>query len=198
MSKFIIATNNPKKLIELNRILIPLGIKAVTAKDAGIDLGDVEETGTTFEENAYIKAKSAFDKCDCNVIADDSGLCIDALSGRPGVYSARYANSSDDKVKIAKILDEMSAVEEKDRTAHFTCSICCILRNGRIIKCEDYCYGNILFEPVGTNGLGYDPIFAVEGKSFASMDGDEKDKISHRGKALRKLKEQLSLFKEEF
>lgn len=198
MSKFIIATNNPKKLIELNRILLPLGIEAITAKEANVDLGDVEENGTTFAENAYIKAKSAFDKSGYSVIADDSGLCVDALSGRPGVYSARYCGLSDTKAKNDKILEELKNVEEKDRTAHFTCSICCILKSGRVINVEDYCEGSILFDGVGTNGMGYDPIFAVDGVSFALMNDEEKDKLSHRGKALRKLKEELIKYKEEF
>ena len=199
MTEFVIATNNEKKLFEINRILRPLSICAVTAKEKGIELGEVEENGSTFAENAYIKAINAASKCDCAVIADDSGLCVDALDGRPGIYSARYGgeSSSNDK-KIQMLLDELKNVEEEKRGAHFTCSICCILKNGRIIKVEDYCYGSIAYEPFGNGGFGYDPIFLVNGKSFASLSDEEKDALSHRGNALRKLKEELSKYTEEF
>lgn len=199
MTEFVIATNNPKKLIEINRILKPLSICAVTAKEKGIDLGKVEENGSTFSENAYIKAITAASKCDGAVIADDSGLCVDALDGRPGIYSARYGGeSSSNDEKIQLLLDELKNVEEEKRGAHFTCSICCILKNGRVIKVEDYCYGSIAYEPFGNGGFGYDPIFLVNGKSFASLSDEEKDVLSHRGNALRKLKEELSKYTEEF
>ena len=199
MTEFVIATNNEKKLFEINRILRPLSICAVTAKEKGIELGEVEENGSTFAENAYIKAINASSKCDCAVIADDSGLCVDALDGRPGIYSARYGGeSSPNDKKIQMLLDELTNVEEEKRGAHFTCSICCILKNGRIIKVEDYCYGSIAYEPFGNGGFGYDPIFLVNGKSFASLSDEEKDALSHRGNALRKLKEELSKYTEEF
>lgn len=192
MTEFLIATNNEKKLIELDRILNPLGIKAVTAKSKGIDLGDVEETGSTFAENAYIKAKAAFDKCSLPVIADDSGLCVDALDGRPGIYSARYGgHDSPYLTKINMLLEELKDVREADRGAHFTCSVCCILSPEKIIRVEGYCYGSIAFSPSGDGGFGYDPVFLVNGKSFASLSAEEKDRLSHRGNALRKLRDEL-------
>ncbi len=127
MTEFIIATNNKKKLVEIERILSPLGIVPVTASEKGIDLGDVEETGATFAENAYIKAKAAYDKCGLPVIADDSGLCVDALDGRPGIYSARYGgHDSPYTVKIGMLLDELKDVPADQRGAHFSCAVCCI------------------------------------------------------------------------
>lgn len=192
MIEFIIATNNEKKLIELDRILNPLGIKAVTAQSKGIDLGDVEENGSTFSENAYIKAKAAYDKCGLPVIADDSGLCVDALDSRPGIYSARYGGpgaTSTDKNKL--LLEELDGVEESQRGAHFTCAVCCILPSGETIQVEGFCYGSIAFSPSGDGGFGYDPIFLVNNKSFASLSDEEKDALSHRGNALRKLRDTL-------
>ena len=198
MKEFIIATNNKKKLTEIKRILAPLGIVPVTAADKGIDLGDVEETGSTFAENAYIKAKAAFDICGLPVIADDSGLCVDALDGRPGIYSARYGgHDSPYSVKINMLLDEMKDVADNDRSAHFSCAVCCILRSGEVIAVEGRCNGKIAYEPAGDGGFGYDPIFTVDGKSFASLTDEEKDRLSHRGNALRMLYNELRERKEE-
>lgn len=193
--KFIIATNNQKKLKELERILNPLGINAVSAKDEGISLDDVEETGITFAENAYLKAEAAFKKTGLPSVADDSGLCVDALDGRPGIYSARYAGeNATDSDKNNKLLSELKDVPEKDRTAHFTCAICCILPDGEKIEVEGRCEGSIAFEPHGNGGFGYDPIFKYSDKSYAELSSDEKDSISHRGKALRKLKTELEKY----
>ena len=198
MKEYIIATNNKKKLTEIKRILAPLGIVPVTAADKGIDLGDVEETGSTFAENAYIKAKAAFDICGLPVIADDSGLCVDALDGRPGIYSARYGgHDSPYSVKINMLLDEMKDVAENDRSAHFSCAVCCILRSGEVIAVEGRCNGKIAYEPAGDGGFGYDPIFTVDGKSFASLTDGEKDRLSHRGNALRMLYNELRERREE-
>ena len=193
MKSFIIASNNAHKVLELERILNPLGISALTAKQAGIDLCDVEETGTTFAENARIKAKAAFERCNMPSIADDSGLTVDALNGAPGVYSARYAGEgASDSDKINKLLSELQGVPEKDRTAAFVCSICCILEDGSMIEVSGKCCGTIAFEPKGDGGFGYDPVFITDGdKSFAQLSSEEKDKISHRGNALRALKEEL-------
>ncbi|MGN1433797.1 MAG: XTP/dITP diphosphatase [Ruminococcus sp.] len=196
--KFIIATNNPKKLKELERILNPLGINAVSAKEEGISLDDVEETGTTFAENAFIKAEAAFKKTGLPSVADDSGLCVDALDGRPGIYSARYAGeNATDTDKNNKLLTELKDVSEKDRTAHFTCAICCILPNGDKIEVEGICEGSIAFEPHGNGGFGYDPIFKYGDKSYAELSSNEKDAVSHRGKALRKLKAELEKYLEK-
>ena len=192
MKKFIIATNNAKKLVELDRILNPLGINAVTARDAGVDLGDVEETGTTFEENALIKAMSAFEKSGLPAIADDSGLVVDALDGCPGVYTARYGGEGlSDKERYMHLLDEMKDIPKDERTARFVSAICCVLSKDEVITVRGECVGEIAFEPSGEGGFGYDPIFLYEGKSFAFLTPEEKDSISHRGKALRLLREEL-------
>lgn len=193
--KFIIATNNQKKLKELERILNPLGINAVSAKDEGISLDDVEETGITFAENALLKAEAAFKKTGLPSVADDSGLCVDALDGRPGIHSARYAGeNATDSDKNNKLLSELKDVPKKDRTAHFTCAICCILPDGEKIEVEGRCEGSIAFEPHGNGGFGYDPIFKYSDKSYAELSSDEKDSISHRGQALRKLKAELEKY----
>lgn len=192
MKKFIIATNNAKKLVELDRILNPLGINAVTARDAGVDLGDVEETGTTFEENAFIKAMSAFEKSGLPSIADDSGLMVDALDGRPGVYTARYGGSGlSDKERYMYLLEELKDVPKEKRTARFVSAICCVLSENEKLTVRGECFGEIAFEPSGEGGFGYDPVFLYEGKSFALLTPEEKDSVSHRGKALRLLREEL-------
>ena len=198
MKEFVIATNNAHKVTEIQRILDPLGVRAVTAVEKGIDLGDVIEDGETFMDNAYIKAKSAYDKCGLPVIADDSGLCVDALGGRPGVYSARYGgdHSPFDK-KIALLLSELDGVPDAERSAHFSCAVCCILRSGEVIRVEGRCDGSIAHSPSGDGGFGYDPVFLVDGRSFASLTPEEKDRLSHRGDALKKLYEELSHRKEE-
>jgi len=199
MTEFIIATNNKKKLIEIERILAPLGINPVTAAEKGIDLGDVEENGSTFAQNAYIKAKAAFDKCGMPVIADDSGLCVDALNGRPGIYSARYGgHDSPYSVKIGMLLEELKDVPAEQRTAHFSCAVCCILKSGEVIAVEGRCNGEIAASPSGDGGFGYDPVFTVDGRSFASLSSEEKDRLSHRGNALRMLYNELRTRKEEF
>lgn len=192
MKEFIIATNNRHKVVEIERILSPLGITAVTAGQRGVDLGDVVEDGDTFAANAYIKAKHAYDLCRCPVIADDSGLCVDALGGRPGVYSARYGGEDLGFAgKIEKLLDELRDVPAAERTAHFSCAVCCILDEDTVIEVEGRCEGVIAFAPDGDGGFGYDPIFTVDGRSFASLSAAEKDRCSHRGNALRKLREAL-------
>ncbi len=200
MRKFLIASNNPHKVEELNRILNPLGIGAVTPKEYGVDLGNVEETGKTFRENAEIKARSAFKLTGIPSIADDSGLMVDALDGRPGVYSARYAGeNASDKDRYSKILSEMKDVPQDKRTARFVSSICCIIDENTIIRVEGYAEGKIGYKPKGNDGFGYDPIFITDsGKTFAELSPKEKDNISHRGNALRMLrKELLSYLKEK-
>ena len=193
MMKFIIATNNAKKLVELERILKPLGIEAVSAKDAGVVLGEVEETGTTFLENAFIKANAAFEKTGMPAVADDSGICVDALGGRPGIFSARYSpeDCHTDEERTAKILKELQGVPDDKRGAHYTCAICCILPNGEKLEIEETCKGKIGYEFIGDGGFGYDPIFYYGDRTFAQVSAEEKDKVSHRGKALRRLQEEL-------
>lgn len=194
MKTFVIASNNPKKVNELNRILNPMGITAKTAKEMGISLDDVEETGTTFVENARLKARAAFERTKLPCIADDSGLMVDALNGAPGVYSARYSGeNATDSANNEKLLAELSQVQPARRTAKFVCVICCILENGKEIIAHGECIGTIAAKPRGNDGFGYDPLFIVEGgKSFAQLSPEEKDKISHRGNAIRILKQQLS------
>lgn len=194
--KFIIATNNPKKLIELERILSPLGINVVTAKQEGISLDDVEENGSTFKENSFIKASAACAKSGLPAIADDSGICVDALDGAPGIYSARFGGeSATDTDKNSLILEKLSSVN--NRGAHYTCAISCVFPNGDIIQVEDYCFGEIALQPEGTGRFGYDPIFLYNGVSFGNYTAEDKDKVSHRGKALRAFKEELKKYLEE-
>ena len=188
---YVIASNNVKKVEELRRILNPLGITARTPDEIGISLDDVEETGNTFRENAELKARAAMEKSGYPAIADDSGLCVDALGGRPGVLSARYAEN--DEEKINKLISELITTEGDDRNAHFECAICCCFRDGETIFAEGRCDGTIGYAPRGTNGFGYDPIFFVEGnKTFAELTDNQKDAISHRGRALRDLSKKLS------
>lgn len=180
--KFVIATHNKHKLQELQRILTPLGIEAITA-----DLSEVEETGTTFAENACLKAKAACEETGLPAVADDSGLEVDALDGRPGVYSARYAGEgATDAQRIEKLLGELAEVPAEKRTARFVSSICCVFPNGDILRAEGECPGFIAFAPAGEDGFGYDPVFLCGEKTFAQMTAAEKDAVSHRGKALEK------------
>lgn len=197
--KFLIATNNLKKLEELKRILNPLGIDAVTVKEAGIDLSDVEENGNTFSENAFIKANAGCIRSNIPTIADDSGLCVDFLNGAPGIYSARYSGeNATDSDKNVKLLNELKGVEESKRTAHFSCAIVCVFPDGNRIDAEGICNGIIAEEPDGDGGFGYDPVFLYNGVSFGKLSSEEKDKVSHRGNALRQLQEKLKDFLEEY
>ena len=189
--KFILATHNKKKCGEMQRILAPLGVEVYTAEMLGLSLTDAEETGTTFEENAYIKAKSVCDGSSYPCIADDSGLCVDALGGEPGVYSARYSGEhGDDEANIVKLLCNLKDIPDEKRTAHFTSAICVCFPDGREIRLEGRCEGKIGYEKKGNGGFGYDPVFIGE-KSFAELTSEEKDAVSHRGVALRKLVEVL-------
>ncbi len=190
--QFIIATGNAHKLLELERILAPLGIDAVSTKAKGISLDDVEETGTTFEENAYLKAKAACEKTGLPAVADDSGLCVDALNGAPGVYSARYAGeNATDEQRYQKLLENLKDVSPEKRTARFVSAVCCVWPNGESLTVRGECEGTIGFAPLGENGFGYDPVFMVGEKSFAQLSAEEKDAISHRGRALVKLQQAL-------
>lgn len=190
--KFIIASKNQKKIDELSRILNSIGVEAVTEQELGITIPEVEETGVTFSENSYLKAKSACEASGLPAIADDSGLCVDALDGAPGIYSSRYSGeNANAKSNNALLIKNLKNVPIENRKAHFTCSICVLFPNGDEIKCEEICKGVIGFNPLGEGGFGYDPYFYVDGKSFASLPKEEKDKISHRGKALRSLKQKL-------
>lgn len=189
---FVIATHNAKKLKELKRILEPLGFDAVIRED----LPEVEETGATFAENALLKAESACKVTGMPAIADDSGLVVDALGGAPGVYSARYAGEdATDRQRYEKLLDELREVPTEQRTARFVSAVCCVFPDGNIITAEGACEGIIAFEPKGEGGFGYDPIFLVGERSYAEMTAEEKDSISHRGRALAKLAQELENWK---
>ena len=189
--KFVIATHNNHKVTEFKRILEPLGIEVVSQKEAGIDI-DVVEDGTTFAENSKIKAVAVCNAGKCVAIADDSGICIDAFDGGPGVYSARFLGEDTPYTeKNAIILDRLKDVQDKDRGARYVCAISCIFPNGDAIYTEGICEGKIGYEPKGSNGFGYDPIFYIGDTSLAQISDEDKDKISHRGIALRKFVEEL-------
>lgn len=189
---FVIATHNAKKLKELKRILEPLGFDAMIRED----LPEVEETGTTFAENALLKAESACKETGMPAIADDSGLMVDALDGAPGVYSARYAGEgATDKQRYEKLLNELEAVPEEKRTARFASAVCCVFPDGKVITAEGTCEGKIAYGPTGEGGFGYDPVFLVGDRSYAEMTAEEKDSISHRGLALSKLAQELENWK---
>jgi len=191
--KYIIATHNMKKRNELARILEPLGVEVLTAEQAGVELTDVEETGTTFEENARLKSESGCKETGMPCIGDDSGLMVDALDGAPGVYSARYAGDhGNDPANIALLLENMKDVPDEERTARFMCTVCCTYPDGSEIVVSGKCEGKIGYEPKGDGGFGYDPVFMVGDKSFAELTAEEKDKISHRGNALKALADALA------
>jgi len=193
---FAAATNNAKKLKEIKRILNALGHDAKTLKELGIEI-EIEENGTTFAENAVIKAKAIADICKMPTISDDSGLEVDFLNGAPGVYTARYAgeNATDDE-NIDKLLAALSGVPQENRGAAFVSSVCLYVpvENGEDISvvCTGKCEGWIGYERIGDGGFGYDPIFMVGDVSYSEMSADEKDAISHRGKALRLLGEKMA------
>ena len=188
--RMIIATHNYKKLAELSRILKPLGVDAVTDAEAGLKLDEVEETGSTFEENAFLKADAACRQSGLPAVADDSGLMVDALDGAPGVYSARYAGEgASDAARNQKLLKELDGVPEEGRGAKFVSAICCVFPNGDRVEARGECPGRIGFVPVGENGFGYDPVFLDPelGLTAAEMSPEEKMGRSHRAKALREL-----------
>ena len=186
--QFLLATHNRKKQAEMQRILSPLGIEVLTADMAGIDLTDVDETGETFRENAFLKAHSGCIESGLPCIADDSGLCVDALGGAPGVYSARYSGvHGDDDANIAKLLDALKDVPEAKRTAYFACAVCVCFPDGRKLELEGRCNGKIGYEKRGNDGFGCDPVFVVGDRGFAQFTAAEKDAVSRRGNALRKL-----------
>jgi len=187
---FILASNNKKKLAEMQRILAPLGINVVTASMLGKTLTEVEENGSTFEENAKIKAEAACNEMNMPAIADDSGLCVDYLGGAPGIYSARFSGGNDDDNNNL-LLEKLKGVPTERRTAHYVCAICCVFPDGREITVRGECQGNIGFERDGNEGFGYDPLFIVNGKAFGRYTAEEKDRISHRGNALRALTKEL-------
>lgn len=189
--KIIAATKNQNKIREISEKFAPLGFEVISQSDAGIDI-DVEETGDTFAKNALIKARAVAMVCDDYVLADDSGLCVDALGGRPGVFSARYAGEgAPDSAKIEKILGELEG--EENRTAKFVTNIAFIFPDGREIVTQGEVLGRILRESRGENGFGYDPIFFSDelSKTFAEATLEEKNTVSHRSRALSALYDEI-------
>lgn len=193
--KFVIATGNAHKVEEFSRMLKFLDFSAVSAKELGIDMDKAVENGDTFEQNALIKAKYACEKSGLAAFADDSGLCVDALDGRPGIYSARYAKT--DALRIEKLLCELEGVEKEKRGAKFVSAIACVFPDGTSFTVRGETEGQIDFSPKGSGGFGYDPIFLYEGKNFGEMTGEQKDAVSHRGRALEKCLTKLKKYIKE-
>ena len=190
------ASNNAGKLKELRRILEQMGHEVKSLRDLCIDL-DPEETGTTFAENARIKAKAVMEASGLPAIADDSGLCVDALNGAPGVYSARYGGLDDDAARYRLLLQNMRG--SMTRAAHFHASVVCLFPDGTELTAEGECPGTIAYAPMGDGGFGYDPVFYVPSlrKTFAQMTPEEKNAISHRGNALRSFGAELKEYLEK-
>lgn len=195
--KFVLATQNPKKKAELSAILQDLGIEIVTEEELGLQV-EVEETGTTFAENAAIKADAVMRAANLPAIADDSGLCVNALGGAPGVYSARYGGEGlSDAARYRLLLNALAG--QTDRAAHFETAVCCAFPNGDHVTAHGECHGSIAFVPMGAYGFGYDPVFFVteKRKTFAQLTATEKATISHRGNALRAFRAALEEYLKE-
>ncbi len=183
--RFVLATHNPGKLREMGEILKDFGIEVVSPRDLGLTV-DVEETGTTFAENALLKAKAICKEANLPAIADDSGLCVDALNEAPGVYSARYGGEGlDDKGRYMLLLSSLRGAPT--RAAHFACAVACAFPNGDTLTAEGRCDGSIAYAPLGEGGFGYDPVFLLPGtgKTFGQLTQEEKSAVSHRGRALK-------------
>ncbi|WP_081638349.1 XTP/dITP diphosphatase [Bacillus halotolerans] len=193
MKEAIIATHNPGKVKEFKEILEPKGYEVKSLAEIGFT-DEIEETGHTFEENAILKAEAVAKAVNKMVIADDSGLSVDNLGGRPGVYSARYAGEQkDDQANIDKVLSELRGIEKEQRTARFRCALAVSIPGEETKTVEGHVEGYIAEEPKGEYGFGYDPIFIVKDKdkTMAELTSDEKNKISHRADALKKLSKLL-------
>lgn len=189
--EWIAATGNEHKLTEFRRILEPMGVEVISAVEAGVSL-NVEETGKSFRENALLKAKAVYAQTKRTTFADDSGLCVDAMGGEPGLLSARFGGEDmPHSEKMQLILKRLEGIPNRKRRARFVAAVACILEDGTEIVCEGVCEGIIGRELRGTGGFGYDPIFMVDGRSLAELSDEEKDAIDHRGKALRALIKRL-------
>lgn len=190
--RLILASGNAGKIREFRQILEPLGLEIVSRKEMGLDL-EVEETGSTFEENAQLKAEAVLQQTGCPAVADDSGLCVHALGGAPGVYSARYGGGKawTDRQKYEYLLRQLEG--ETDRRAEFVCAIVCLFPGEEKIQVQGRCPGRILRQPAGEGGFGYDPVFAPDGydRSFAQLGPEVKNCLSHRARALQALREKL-------
>lgn len=192
MKQVVIATKNKGKAKDFEALFHPLGYEVVTMFEVAPEM-EIEETGTTFEENAVLKAETLAQALQTIVIADDSGLAVDALGGEPGVYSARYAGDHDDEANMIKVLEKLEGVPEEERTARFCCALAIAGPNIETTTVFGTCEGLILHEKRGTNGFGYDPIFYVPHlkRAMAELTPEEKGVISHRGNAIRKLADTL-------
>lgn len=194
--KIFIATKNQKKLRELKRILIPMGFDVLCEADLDFPFKDAVEDGLTFEENAIIKARSGLEQTGYITVADDSGICVDYLGGAPGVFSARYSGEhGNDEQNNDKLLSELSGVPMEKRTAYYVAAIACVFPDGRQFTVRGECHGHIAFErQTGSGGFGYDPLFISEKGPFSQLTAEQKDAISHRGKALILFKEELKKY----
>lgn len=191
--RIIFATGNEGKMREIRSILADLGLPVLSMKEAGVSL-DIEENGATFGENAEIKARAVWERTGGIVLADDSGLAVDYLGGEPGIYSARYLGEDTSyEVKNRVIIDRLKGVEGAARSARFVCNIAAVMPDGSVLHTEETMEGRIAEEPAGSGGFGYDPILWLEEfkKTSAEITMEEKNQISHRGKALRAMKEEL-------
>lgn len=194
--KVVLASKNPHKLVEIGAIMQKFGIELVLQSDLGVDI-EVEETGSTFEENSYLKAAAVMRATGLPALADDSGIAVDALGGAPGIYSARYGfdDSLDDHGRLLLLLKNMEHVPDGSRQAQFVCVITLLTPDGRCIQSRGEAHGQITRMESGGNGFGYDPIFFYPpfGKTFAELAPEEKNRVSHRAEALkilyRKMKE---------
>ena len=189
------ATGNPGKLREIGEITAEFGIKVISKKDAGAGDIEIEEIGSTFEENSFLKAHGVMEAAGADAIADDSGLAVDALNGAPGVYSARFAGEgASDEENNAKLLRLLVEVPDEKRTARFVCVITLCRTDGTVITAKGECRGRILRAPRGRGGFGYDPLFVPDGydRTFAELNEEQKNIISHRAIALLNLRKKIS------
>lgn len=186
--RVVLASKNAHKLAEISKITEKFGIELVLQSELGLDL-DVEENGTTFEENSLIKAKAVMEASGLPALADDSGLAVDALNGEPGIYSARYGfdESLDDRGRLELLLKNMENVPEDQRQAKFVCVITMVTPEGKTVQARGEAYGKILRSAAGAGGFGYDPVFYYPplGKTFAQLSAEEKNQVSHRAEALK-------------
>ena len=193
--KVVLASKNPHKLVEISKITEKFGFELVLESDVGVDI-DVEETGSTFEENSFLKADAVMKATGLPALADDSGIAVDALNGAPGIYSARYGfdESLDDRGRLQLLLKNTENVPDGKRQAKFVCVITFVTPAGQVIQSRGEMHGELLRAPVGENGFGYDPVFFVpdKRKTFAQLTAEEKAEISHRGRALRAFKARLA------
>lgn len=192
--KVVLASKNPHKLVEIRKITEKFGMELVLESQLGVDI-DVEETGTTFEENSFLKAEAVMKATGLPALADDSGICVDALGGQPGIYSARYGfdDTLDDRGRLELLLKNTEQVPDGQRQAQFVCVITFVTPEGQTIQARGEVHGELLRAPAGEGGFGYDPIFYYPpyGKSLAEVTPEEKNRVSHRARALEAFHDKL-------